>query len=100
MKSEDIPELRNLGKKQPRVQQMIMQMAVNTLNETQREIWFLYNNERLTQDEIALKMVLKRDNIKDYIKRIETKLVKFCKANIAAYLLLKVEHKIMNEENE
>lgn len=98
MNYEDIPEPIQRSRKQPRVEQMIMKMAVEHLNPQQKEIWFLHNNEKLTQDGIAERLNLKRTTIQAYIKRIETKLVKFCKANIAAYLLLKVEHKILYED--
>jgi RNA polymerase sigma factor (sigma-70 family) len=77
-----------------------MSMAVETLNPEQKEIWFCHNNERMTQDEIAERLNLKRTTIETMLKRIQTKLEKHIRRNMGAYLLLKVEQVIMTEEDK
>lgn len=100
VKSDNIPEPRNISNKQPKAHQLLLKIAVETLTAKQKAIWFRWNNERLTQDEISALFKISRSTVRTYITRIESKLTKYIKKNLGAYLLLKIEHKIMNEEIE
>ncbi len=95
---EQIPEPKKKSNPQPRALQILMSMAIEQLNAQQKEIWFCHNNERLTQDEIAERLNLKRTTVETMIQRIEKKLEKYIRNNMASYLLLKMEQVIMEDD--
>lgn len=84
----------------PSLEQIMLNMAVDHLTKPQRHLWELWNYDRLTQEEIASILNIAQKNVHSRIKTIERKIVKWCQTNRAAYMLLKLEHKIMNEDNE
>jgi DNA-directed RNA polymerase specialized sigma24 family protein len=97
---EEIPEPKKRNNQHPRVEQLFIKMAVESLSKKHQEMWFLWNNERLTQDEIAKVYGLAQSTINEQLQTIEHKIAKWCELNKGAYLLLKLEHKIMNEETD
>lgn len=94
---DNIPEPRSISNKQPKAKQLLMKMAVDSLSPKQREIWFRWNNERLTQDEIAAIFNVNQKRVSQMIQAIEKKLTKFIQRNKGAYILLKLQQKIMSE---
>lgn len=86
--------------KQPKAQEILFRMAVDHLTPRQHTIWDMWNYDRLTQDEIAKRLNMKRQNVAASIAAIEERIKKFIKLNMGAYLLLKLEYQIMNEEAE
>jgi RNA polymerase sigma factor (sigma-70 family) len=81
----------------PTVEQLLVRMALDHLTPRQREIWDYYSLDRLTQDEIATKLNMKRQAVQQHLTAAARNVSKFVKQNRAAYMLLKLEHKIMNE---
>ncbi len=89
-----------INKEHPTPEQMLVKMALENLTPKQRQIWDMYAYQQWTQEEIALFLNVKQSSISKILVRIEAKVKKFVKQNKGAYLLLKLEHKIMNEEND
>lgn len=75
----------------PRTEEVMIRQAVRYLTPIQRKVWHLYNYDRLTQDEIAKKLRKKRTTIETQIRQCEARIIKWCKANMAAYKLIKQE---------
>ena len=97
MNPENIPEFRQIGNKQPKAHELLMQMAVKSLSPKQQQIWLWWNNDKLTQDEIAEALNITQQGIQQQIKTIENKLIRYCKLNMGAYLLLKVDQELNKE---
>ena len=76
---------------QPRPEEVMIRQAVRYLTPIQRKVWHLYNYDRLTQDEIAIKLGKKRTTIETQIRQCEARIVRWCKSNMAAYNLIKQE---------
>jgi len=75
----------------PRPEEVMIRQAVRYLTPKQRKVWHLYNYDRLTQDEIAIKLGKKRTTIETQIRQCEARIVKWCKSNMAAYNVIKQE---------
>lgn len=86
--------------KHPSIQQTMLKIALDTLTPKQKKLWDMYAYDRLTQEEIAEKLGIKRQSVAESITKIEAKVAKYVKHNRAAYMLLKLEHQIMNEDTE
>jgi DNA-binding CsgD family transcriptional regulator len=100
MDNHDIQESELGDNRHPNVEHLFLQMAVESLNEKQRQLWVWWNNDRFTLDEIAEALSISEPAVKQQISSIERKIKKYCELNKGAYMLLKMEHKIMNEEIE
>lgn len=88
----------NIDAKHPTIQQTMFKMALESLTVKQKRLWDMYAYDRLTQEEIAGKLGIKQQTVEQSIKRVETKIAKYVRHNRAAYMLLKLEHKIMNSD--
>jgi predicted DNA-binding protein YlxM (UPF0122 family) len=90
----------NLMSKQPKAEEILFRMAIDHLTERQRKIWEMWNYDRLTQDEMALKLKIRRQSVAESISKIEDKIKKFVTINKGAYILLKMEQQIHQEDEE
>lgn len=82
------------------IEQTMITMACSKLTAKQKKIWDFYNIDRLTQEEIGAILGIKQQTVDLQIRAIEKKIKQWCETNRGAYMLLKLEHKIMNEEIE
>jgi predicted DNA-binding protein YlxM (UPF0122 family) len=78
---------------QPSVEELFIREAVKHLTPKQRVIWEYWNLDRLTQDEIALKVGRARTTIQSTIKQCEKSIAKWCAKHQFVYELLKTEYK-------
>lgn len=75
----------------PTTEQIMVRQAIKYLTPKQRQVWDLYNYDRLTQDEIAHRLGKKRTTIETQIRQCEARIIKWCTANMEAYKLIKQE---------
>lgn len=75
----------------PKPEQVMIRQAVRYLTPKQREVWNLYNYDKLTQDEIAQKLGKKRTTIETQVHQCEARIVKWCKMNMETYKMIKQE---------
>ena len=81
----------------PTPEQLLVRMALEQLTPRQKQIWSLYNYDKLTQEEIATKLHIRRQVVQKTVNQITNKVKKFCKLNRGAYMLLKLEQQIEEE---
>ena len=77
------------SREHPTPEQLLLREALNVLSDKQRDIWELWNYDKLTQDEIAKKVKMHQPHVAREIKKIEAMIAKWVKSNIGAYKLLK-----------
>lgn len=87
----DIPDYPKHDNEHPTPEQLLVRQAVKYLTPKQRVIWEYYNYDRLTQDEIAVKLRITQPVVAKHIKATEKRIVKWVKSNMAAYNLIKAE---------
>lgn len=75
----------------PSAEQAMLRQAARHLTSKQRQVWDLYNYDKLTQDEIGVKLGITHQGVAKHIKAIEKRVAKWCKSNMAAYNLIKQE---------
>jgi len=83
--------------KHPTPEQLMIRQAEKYLTPKQKEVWELWNYDRLTQDEIALRLGIAQQGVSKHLKAIEKKIAKWVKNNIEAYNLLKEDYSKENE---
>ena len=69
------------GTEHPLPEELLIRQGVKYLTPKQRAIWEYWNYDRLTQDEIAMKMRMKQQNISRALKAIIRRLMKYCNDN-------------------
>lgn len=89
--ADELPATEHQANEHPRPEEVMIRQAVRYLTPTQRKVWHLYNYDRLTQDEIAVKLGKKRTTIQTQIRQCEARITKWCKSNMAAYRVIKQE---------
>lgn len=81
MRHSNLPiELEPETNEHPLPEQLLMRQAVKeSLTTIQRNIWEMYNYDRLTQNEIAKRYSITQEAISQRIGTIERRLMKYCK---------------------
>jgi RNA polymerase sigma factor (sigma-70 family) len=88
----NIPAPENSGEKYPTPEQMLVRQATKYLTPKQKKVWEFHNFDRLTQDEIALKLGINQSTVARTIKACENRIAKYCRDNYGAYELLKRDY--------
>lgn len=86
------------AREHPTIEQLLLKTAVGQLTAHQQTIWELYAYEQLTHEEIARQLGITERVAQRQVKTIEDSIKQYCEQNRAAYMLLKLEQKIMSEE--
>ncbi len=90
--AENVPEsIYDETKEHPTPEQLLVREATKALTLKQRRIWDMHNYDKLTQDAIAKKLHISQQTVQEHIKACERRITKWCKDNIGAYKLLKME---------
>ncbi len=71
------PESQEASSRHPSPEQLLLREALKRFTPKQKKIWEFHNYDRLTQDEIALKMKTSRQVIARHIKACEKKITKY-----------------------
>lgn len=79
------------GEKHPSPEQLLVREAAKHLTPKQKQVWELYNFDRLTQDEIGARLGITHQGVAKHIKAIEKRIKKWVAGNMAAYNLIKNE---------
>lgn len=78
MQFDNLEEPPTQGQEHPTPAQLLMRMAISqALMNDQRKIWELYNYDRLTHEEIAIKLKVSRQAVSKRIATIEKRLTKW-----------------------
>jgi len=77
------------GSEHPTPEQLFMREAAKHLTAKQKIVWEYHNYDRLTQDEIAIKLGISRTGVQHHIRASETRIQKWCEANISVYEMIK-----------
>lgn len=78
----------------PTVEQMMIRQGSRYLTPKQKRVWELYNFDRMTQDEMAVKLSITHQAVCKHIKAAENRIVKYVKDNMGAYNLLKADYNV------
>jgi|ERR1019366_2231838 DNA-directed RNA polymerase specialized sigma24 family protein len=76
----------------PSPEHLLIREAVKALTLQQRRVWDMHNFDRLTQEEIGKKLGISHQGVAKHIKACETRITKWCNANMGAYKLLKHDY--------
>jgi DNA-directed RNA polymerase specialized sigma24 family protein len=77
----------------PSVEQLLLREAIRALTAKQRMAWEYHIYEKLTLDDIGLKMSISHQAVSGHIKAAEKRIKTFCKACGPAYKLLREQMK-------
>lgn len=73
------------GSEQPTVEQLFIREAAKHLTKKQTQVWEYWNYDRLTQDEIAIKLGVSQQSISRCIRACEERIAKWCSENQNVY---------------
>ncbi len=81
----------------PTPEMLLIREAVKHLTPKQRKVWDYHSYDKLTQDEIGLKLKISQQMVTKHIKAAEKRITKWCKSNMGAYELLKTDFEGINQ---
>ncbi len=79
----------NTDSEHPTPEQLLIRQAVKFLTPKQKIVWELSNYDKLTQDDIAVKLSISQAAVSKHLSAIEKRIAKWVKSNMGAYNLLK-----------
>jgi DNA-directed RNA polymerase specialized sigma subunit len=92
-KNLDIEQLKSKeydsNSEHPTPEQLFIREAAKHLTAKQKVIWDYHNFDKLTQDEIAIKVGIAQPVVSRHIKAINKKIQKWCEANMSVYEMIK-----------
>lgn len=77
------------GSEHPTVEQLFIREASKHLTPKQRAIWEYHNYDRLSQDDIALKVGISQQAVSKTIRACEERIKKWCDYNNSVYNVIK-----------
>jgi DNA-binding CsgD family transcriptional regulator len=77
------------SREHPTPEQLFIREAAKHLTAKQYNIWEYYTYDLLTKEEIGRKLGMDHTTVRDYIRRIEAKIAKWCAENQEVYNVIK-----------
>lgn len=88
---EEVERENELAARHPTPEQFFLREASKTLTAAQKQVWELFNYDKLTQSELATQLNISQQAVSKALQAIEDKIKKYVKNNRATYKLIKRE---------